>query len=944
MSRAHEAGHSAVTVPGDVALPLPSGDVAGLRSAARSLDRAASRARATTTVSGTLGRRLGAVWSGEAASAARAEADELGCRARRVVDALPQASRSLMTYAAALEHAIARVRSLQRQWDALDDEHLLAVLRVAGIPDPTGAMGTLGVERARSEQRAGRARLSRSYAGVMDELRATARRCSGLVAAVTDTTVPADTLTSAAAVREVVTGGLWFADGAVAARASREAAVADGVLARRLLAGVDPVDGAVGGPGAAGAGETVQLTNRVMARVDDPVYAQALLSELGAGGLSELLVAAGVTRSVSGAPVDGVRGLLGALGSLLVTATSHSAPAGTDPRTRAQLASGAALLADELVAGVDTVHVDPRGGGRASGAWLLGQLLAGARAAGDDRSLPARLARRAAAAAATSEIAETRDADARLEHGSTLLPDGVSSFTSWFDDAAETGDALHVLLGHVGDDPADAAALLAEPLPLSAAGGDALLNSRGDRLTLGEHLVRRWITHEASGTESHSDLCLRTDADLMRQADVAASSRGDGAAQTRARLMLEVSRTSDFAMSEASTTRIYTGTTAPLEDLVVGWMAAMRENIDLALVTHAHLADPGTPYAAPTSGGPQPWLTPQELTGVVGALAVDTGMGLDGKYTGPAYDRLVDSELDAARQTVASGGDVRHGVARLGFFDQSASATLVALARRQDEINRSALNSVAEAAHVLLEIRRGNVTALLTAAHSYRDGGTQRTPQDELVISLVRSNVELAQTEVDDARRADLVTRIEAITGSRNDVLPAMSVGARRAPALPTAEALRAARSAEIRAAANAAVKDGAAGIGSSVEERLKQRAAPHDRVHVVDGPASSPRPHAVTGGAGHEDVRKVLSDLPAGRQKQVRLVRSEAELDALLRALTATAERICVPASYAGPLWQRNDGVRIGRRTSVRFGASVDIWFPDGSYRKVHIDAVAQP
>jgi hypothetical protein len=136
MSRAHEAGHSAVTVPGDVALPLPSGDVAGLRSAARSLDRAASRARATTTVSGTLGRRLGAVWSGEAASAARAEADELGCRARLVVDALPQASRSLVTYAAALEHAVGRVRSLQRQWDALDDEHLLAVLRVAGIPDP----------------------------------------------------------------------------------------------------------------------------------------------------------------------------------------------------------------------------------------------------------------------------------------------------------------------------------------------------------------------------------------------------------------------------------------------------------------------------------------------------------------------------------------------------------------------------------------------------------------------------------------------------------------------------------------------------------------------------------------------------------------------------------------------------------------------------------------
>ena len=38
--------------------------------------------------------------------------------------------------------------------------------------------------------------------------------------------------------------------------------------------------------------------------------------------------------------------------------------------------------------------------------------------------------------------------------------------------------------------------------------------------------------------------------------------------------------------------------------------------------------------------------------------------------------------------------------------------------------------------------------------HTYVDGGTMRTASDDLVIALVRSDVELAQTERDDARRA----------------------------------------------------------------------------------------------------------------------------------------------------------------------------------------------
>ncbi len=438
MSRVHEAEGAAAPIAGAAALPLPAGDVEGLRAAARSLDRVAARAGSTLTVRGTLGARLGAVWTGDAATAADAEAAELARRCLPVVDALPAAGRALLAYAAALDHAVARVRSLQRQWDALDAEHLLTDLRLAALPDPTGTIGVLGMERSRADQAAGRARLSRAYAGVMDELRVTERRCAAGISGVTGATFPPDRTVGAAAVQSAVTGGLWFADGVVAARAARDAALADSLLVRRALAS--------GGGGSSTGGlrdDTVaHIATRVGARADDPVYAQALLSELGAHALAQLLLAAGVTRSGSGAHVDTVRRILGAFGSLVITGTSHRPPPGTDPRTRAQLASGAALLADDLVAGVNTVRVDPSGGGRATGAWLLGQLLSGARAAGDDRRLPARLTRRAAAAAATAEIAETRDADSEMRHGTTVRADGAEAFASWFDDAGRTGDAL----------------------------------------------------------------------------------------------------------------------------------------------------------------------------------------------------------------------------------------------------------------------------------------------------------------------------------------------------------------------------------------------------------------------------------------------------------------------------------------------------------------------
>ncbi len=786
-------------VAGADALPTPTGRPDELHHSARTLDRAASRARATTTVAGTLGPRLRAVWTGHAASAAEAEAHELGRRSRVVVDALPVAAHSLRAYAVALEIAQRRVAALQRQWDALELEHAVARVEATHVPDPTGTLGAARRLRADEVRLTGRVRLSHAYRGVLDELETVGRRSSRALFALSDVTVPHGSSASPGAVRTAVTGGLWFADGVAAVRMSRAAARVAGARVRRL---VSPA----AGPGSpAGARDVAEVVARVRAHADDPVYAQALVEEVGTDGLGRLALQAGDPSSSTS--LDTVRQLLGVLGSVLVTATQQTAPAGTDPRTRAQLASGSALLADDIVSGATRTVSDQTVRHRAAGYWLLGQLLAGARLSGDTRPLPARLLRRAAAASASAEVAETRDGDTDLQHGTTMRPAGDATFASWFDRSDYSGDALHLLLQEVGDDPADQAALLAEPLPDSTVAAGALRNGRGDRLTVGEHLVRRWITFEATGTQTHRDLRLETDDDLTRLLPSVSAATTAEAAETRARLMLEVSRTSDFAMREATTTHIYHRGPAQVEQQVVAWLSAMHANVDRAL--NRPLDSPTGGYTADTGSGSQPMLDAHELTGVVAALAVDTGTGLHAREPAAPYERLLGIERQRAEQAAASGLDAMPAVARLGFFDQAASAALVAVARRQDELNKSAWEGLAEAVHVVDEIRRGGPAGLVSMMQTYASGGSLRTPEEDLLIAAIRSDVELAQTELDDERRGALLASIALLGGhGSGGVGDAFSRGAGRAPSLPTAEAIRKAREDEIRAAWNA-VRDG---------------------------------------------------------------------------------------------------------------------------------------
>ncbi len=142
MSRVHEAGRAAAAIAGD-----------GRAAAARGRRRRPARGSA---VAGP-GRRAGSLdphRAGDAGREARRGLDRgrgdcgrrRGGRARETVPSRrrrpPRGRRAaLLAYAAALDHAIARVRSLQRQWDALDAEH------AADRPSPRRPPGP---DRARS--------------------------------------------------------------------------------------------------------------------------------------------------------------------------------------------------------------------------------------------------------------------------------------------------------------------------------------------------------------------------------------------------------------------------------------------------------------------------------------------------------------------------------------------------------------------------------------------------------------------------------------------------------------------------------------------------------------------------------------------------------------------------------------------------------------------------
>ncbi|HET7800929.1 MAG TPA: hypothetical protein VFL38_10930, partial [Humibacillus xanthopallidus] len=765
VSRGHSPG-SGGSVSGAGALPAPPGDAATLRRAAVRLRRAEQTAQATGSLRGRLVTVLPQVWSGAAADAAVAESAELVHRCTSAVGRLSEAAVALERYAGALEDSQQSVRALQHEWDRATEahEHMVAAVRLrVGADLDAGRL----LVRLDEEQQGVMARLSRRHAELVEELERAALRATVALASLNDEGLPRSLDPRPTSLRDRLVHGLPIASGAARASDVRASAIAGAAAARRLLAR---------GAGSVTPPEVGDLVRTLQEHRGDPLYAQAFVEEVGVDGVNRLVVLLSDAAATTG--LDLTRQAVGELGSVLLTAVAPTRSRGRDGRTSRQVESAAALLRDDLVASLGEVVGDDSTRSRVTGYWAVGQLVVGARVSGWSVPLPTALLARLAAGTASAEIGETRDDDAERLHGSSA-DTGGHRFASLFDDPDVTGDALHTLLAEVGDDPQDVAAVLSTPVE-----GHGLTSSRGGQLVLAEALARRWVTYEASTSATHPDLSLATSADLTRLM-AAAGDASEPAAALRARVMSELGRIYSFAQQEHSTTAVYESSSAALESAAVDWVIAMPDAIDLTLRRTDVVAVDS--WTVKVGEGHQPLLRLDELSGLVGAFAVGVDTTRAGKAPAAGYRRLIDAELGrgallsrAARES--GSGDLPLGpsldlpldrlATRVGFFEQSASAALVTVARRHDAANLSMWRTLAEAKALAVAWREGP-KALGSALVTLASGDTNRTAEDDLAISLIRSDIELEQTRVDERRTAALTAALEALrSGAGGSAVP----------------------------------------------------------------------------------------------------------------------------------------------------------------------------
>jgi len=116
--------------------------------------------------------------------------------------------------------------------------------------------------------------------------------------------------------------------------------------------------------------------------------------------------------------------------------------------------------------------------------------------------------------------------------------------------------------------------------------------------------------------------------------------------------------------------------------------------------------------------------------------------------------------------------------------------------------------------------------------------------------------------------------------------------------------------------------------VRESAVQRLAENAPrptrrPDDRLHVAEG---------------RDGRLPELDQLPRGDNPRTKVVDSDAELQGLFDRLTRDS-RPLDPGSYPGERHLRSDDVEVRlRRRSTSGGATIDLVFPDGTKRKVHI------
>jgi hypothetical protein len=128
--------------------------------------------------------------------------------------------------------------------------------------------------------------------------------------------------------------------------------------------------------------------------------------------------------------------------------------------------------------------------------------------------------------------------------------------------------------------------------------------------------------------------------------------------------------------------------------------------------------------------------------------------------------------------------------------------------------------------------------------------------------------------------------------------------------------------------------KKGLKNLSGEIEEAAhKARTYPYNNVPGIMKPGQG-----VKAGVGESGIKDILSGLKSGSSSGVKIVDSTDELSSIFNKMTEGGKTIEWP-KYKGNVVQLSDGTQVGLRTTSKSGgATIDIRFPNGSFKKVHV------
>ncbi len=532
---------------------------------------------------------------------------------------------------------------------------------------------------------------------------------------------------------------------------------------------------------------------------------------------------------------------------------------------------------------------------------------------------------------ASAEIGETRDADAERAHGSTLVATGGRRFTSCSTTRRDRRRAAHAPR-EVGDDAADVAGCAADACRRSRAHERSRRSARARRRSCSPMGDLRGELD----LESHSDLTLPPTTTSLGswqlRAGERAGGRTSGPGDERDRSLDSFAHQESLDVSglrgQHCSTRVRqpsTGSSPCRRPSTSPWAAGRRPH-GSSLDREGGWRPPAPPAsrrAAAGSSGPSLWgrrdpggqgprCRPTDVSSTPSSTGLRCRVGRHGSRPPAVSSRPVgdkDRLLRAVRLCSTRHRRTPAGRSRTSSMWRSlaeAKAAHRGLAPRPEGTR---------AAHWPPSCPEAPTARPRTTSPSRSSAPTSSSSRRPPTAPH-RVSPWLSTTCAPRERAQDLPTTA------------LLAAGAGRAPALATSDHVRAGRQQERLDALMSVVSDRDRGTIEALGAQGRRGPLP---------PPLTRSPVANDVAEGRDGRLGAFDALPRGLRR-AKVVETEADLRALFDELTHGAGAVETP-SLDGERLVRSDGVEvIYRRSSTSGGPTIDLEFPDGTRRKVHI------